>query len=568
MRAAIYARYSSENQSAKSIDDQIRVCKNYIKENAMTIDEKDIYVDQAVSGSLVARPGIQALERAAEAKEFGAVVVDDLSRLSRSNHQMLTLVLKFNYYQVNIISVSDGIVANDENSKLGIQIRGLVNEIYLDDLKKKTMRGLEGQKLRGYSAGENVYGYRSKPVGELRLNKRGQTKYEGMVHYIYPEEAAVVKKIYEMFAGGKSINKIASCLNEEKIPTKKGLPGGWNTVTLSRILKNKKYTGQWDWRLSKNVRDPMTGKCKQIPRTKAEQLSFYREDLAIIDKELWNKTQERWASLKGTWPVGKKGKKFYQQKSYIHTSPTHLLSGLMKCHVCQGAIVLISGKGSGYYGCYNSRRKTCKNMLTISVKKVESAIMAELKEKIVTIENLEYVYQRVEQEAAKTLEHAPDLIRTKKAQLEKLQSHIRNYLEFIKQGNLSKAVAEALSEAESKSEELNQEMGTLESHTQNRFKPPPKEWIQFRLERLHETLNKNTAASAMALKELLGAIRMEPVLDKDSDPLYGLEAVRNDTPFKPYYVAHTKIQTLALLDEGSKGSNWLQTRPQRDLNPC
>jgi site-specific DNA recombinase len=91
-----------------------------------------------------------------ENREFDAVAVDDLSRLSRSNHQMLTLVNKFAFHNVKIMSVSDGIVTDDENSKLGIHIRGLINELYLDDLKKKTMRGLEGQKLRGFSAGENV----------------------------------------------------------------------------------------------------------------------------------------------------------------------------------------------------------------------------------------------------------------------------------------------------------------------------------------------------------------------------------------------------------------------------
>ena len=182
MRAAIYARYSSENQSEKSIDDQIRVCKNYIKEHNMTLSDEHIYTDEAISGSIVNRPGLEALQKTLENKEFDAVVVDDLSRLSRSNHQMLTLVLKFDYHQVKIISVSDGIVAGEEDSKLGIHIRGLINELYLDDLRKKTMRGLEGQKLRGFSTGENVYGYYTKPVGELKLNKRGEAKYEGMVH--------------------------------------------------------------------------------------------------------------------------------------------------------------------------------------------------------------------------------------------------------------------------------------------------------------------------------------------------------------------------------------------------
>ena len=149
MKVAIYARYSSENQSEKSIDDQVRVCQRYIENNDLVFDEKQIYTDEAISGSVLNRPGLQALEKAIENKEVEAIAVDDLSRLSRSNHQMLTLVNKFNFYQIKIISVSDGIVTDDDNSKPGIHIRGLINELYLDDLKKKTMRGLEGQKLRG-----------------------------------------------------------------------------------------------------------------------------------------------------------------------------------------------------------------------------------------------------------------------------------------------------------------------------------------------------------------------------------------------------------------------------------
>ena len=70
---------------------------------------------------------------------------------------------------------------DDENSRLGIYIRGFINELYLDDLRRKTMRGLEGQKLRGFSTGENAYGYRTEPTGGLNLNKKGQAKYEGIV---------------------------------------------------------------------------------------------------------------------------------------------------------------------------------------------------------------------------------------------------------------------------------------------------------------------------------------------------------------------------------------------------
>ncbi|MBU2101985.1 MAG: recombinase family protein [Candidatus Omnitrophota bacterium] len=558
MKAAIYARYSSENQSEKSIDDQVRVCRNYCNEHEITVSNGHIFIDEALSGSLVNRPGLQALDKAAENKEFEAVLVDDLSRLSRSNHQMLTLVLKFNYYQVKLISVSDGIISDDENSKLGIQMRGLINELYLDDLRKKTSRGLEGQKLRGFSAGENVYGYCTKPVGELRLNKKGQAKYDGMVHKINPEEAEIVKRIFKEFADNSSIHKIATHLNEDKTPTKKNMRGGWNVSTLSRILKNEKYLGKWNWRKTKNVRDPMTGKKKAIPRPEKERVPIFREDLIIIDKETWEKVKKRQQDLQGTWPVSKKKKAFYPQKSYVHTSPNHLLSGLMRCNTCGGAIVLMSGKGTGYYGCYNAGRKTCNNTLLIPRKRIEEIIIKELKENLLTTENLEYVYKNVEKIAAEGFNEVPELVKKKNAQYEKIQQEIQNYLNFIKLGNVSKAVSEALTEAEKNSDELKQEVGSLEFQKENSFKVPPKEWIKHRLENLRETLNKNTVSSSLALKELLGPISLEPILTKEND-FYQLFS-GDEKNFKPYCVAHSKIRTLALLDDERKGSNWLQWR--------
>lgn len=80
---------------------------------------------------------------------------------------------------------------------------------------------MEGQKLRGFSTGESVYGYKSHPVGELKLNKKGQPKYEGMIHKIYEEEACIIRRIYKEFTEGRSINAIAQKLNEDNIPTKK-----------------------------------------------------------------------------------------------------------------------------------------------------------------------------------------------------------------------------------------------------------------------------------------------------------------------------------------------------------
>ncbi len=550
MRVAIYARYSSENQSEKSIDDQVRVCQRYIESNNHIFDEKHSYFDQAVSGSVINRPGLRALEKACENKEIDAVAVDDLSRLSRSNHQMLTLVNKFNFLRIQIISVSDGIISDDDNSKLGIHIRGLINELYLDDLRKKTMRGLEGQRLRGYTTGETVYGYKSVPVGELRLNKRGQPKYEDMVHKIVEEEASIIRRIYAEFTEGKSIHAIVQGLNQDKMPTKKNQPGGWANSTISRILKNEKYAGHWNWRKTKNIRDPMTGKMKKFDRPETEQMLCFKDDLAIIDLDTWEKAKQRWVDMEGAWPMRTPSQKSSsKQKSYIYANPTHLFAGQLQCKCCGGAIVQVCGKGGGYYGCHQAKRKICSNKLTIPRKRLEELLLAEIRDKLCTAENLKYIYENVEKEIAKTLGQVPEELKQKRHLHDKMQAELQNLLNFVKAGNFSKVVSEALTDAENRSDKLKSEMQALEFQRSNTFKTPPKEWIDFRLENLFDTLNKNTKASALALKDLLGTIELEPVPGECVVECGQL--IQN----RAYYLAHSNIETLALLEEG-KGTNW------------
>jgi site-specific DNA recombinase len=550
MRVAIYARYSSENQSEKSIDDQIRVCQKYIEANNLHYDPKHSFTDEAVSGSIINRPGLLALERAIENKQIDAVAVDDLSRLSRSNHQMLTLVNKFNFHQIKIISVSDGIISDDDNSKLGIHIRGLINELYLDDLRKKTMRGLEGQRLRGYSTGENVYEYKTCPVGELRLNKKGQPKYEGKIHQINDEESAIVKRIYLEFTNGKSIHAIVQGLNQDNLPTKKNHSGGWATSTVSRILKNEKYAGYWIWRKTKNVRDPMTGKMKKVDRPEHEQLKSFKEDLAIIDLQIWESAKERWIDMEGAWPMRTpKQKASSHQKSYIHSNPTHLFAGQLQCKCCGGAIVQVCGKAGGYYGCHQAKRKTCSNKLTIPRKRLEDFLLKSISQNLLNTENIKYIFEHLEKEIAKTLGAVPEELKLKRQEYEKIQQELQNLLNFIKIGNFSKVVSEALSSAESRSEKIKNEMQALEFQRTNAFKAPPKEWVDHKLEQLVEILNLNTKASALALKDLLGTIELEPVAGECT--IECGKVIQN----RPFYMAYTTIDTLVLLDE-YKSTNW------------
>lgn len=81
VRAAIYARYSSDNQSEVSNDDQVRICRALIERHGWEVAQ--VYSDAAMSGASTFRPGYQELLLAVPSRAFEVVVAEGLDRLSR-----------------------------------------------------------------------------------------------------------------------------------------------------------------------------------------------------------------------------------------------------------------------------------------------------------------------------------------------------------------------------------------------------------------------------------------------------------------------------------------------------
>lgn len=92
---------------------------------------------------------------------------------------MISVLAELHFSGISINSVADEIDINDDDAKLGIQIRGILNELQLQELKKKTLRGLIGQKKREVSAGERIFGYKSVPFGKTVMDKKGNPRPEG-----------------------------------------------------------------------------------------------------------------------------------------------------------------------------------------------------------------------------------------------------------------------------------------------------------------------------------------------------------------------------------------------------
>jgi DNA invertase Pin-like site-specific DNA recombinase len=115
MRAAIYARYSSDGQREESIEGQLRECKEFADRHNMTLVSS--YLDRALSARTDDRPEFQRMIRDSAKKQFDVVLVWKLDRFSRSRFDSATYraILKRNGMKVvsateNISNGPEGII--------------------------------------------------------------------------------------------------------------------------------------------------------------------------------------------------------------------------------------------------------------------------------------------------------------------------------------------------------------------------------------------------------------------------------------------------------------------------
>jgi len=158
-------------------------------------------------------------------------------------------------------------------------------------------------------------------------------------------------------------------------------------------------------------------------------------------------------------------------------------------------------------------------------------------------------------EVRKLYSHIPETIRSKEKELGASKCRVANFVDFIGEGRGSQALTKALLETERKVTALEQEIDGLHRSRDKVFQAPPIEWIEERLSSLRALLEQRTEKSALVLRKLLGGIRLERAVPDSG---------------KPHYVAHTAIDTLALLEtprSSENGSNSLRWWRRRESNP-
>jgi site-specific DNA recombinase len=514
-QCAIYARFSSDMQRATSLEDQIRNCRTLARQMGWEVLDDHIYSDRAVSGfGVEQRPAYQRLVATAlrAAPPFTVILVDDLSRLSRDLVETLKLYRQLQRQGVELVAVADGIQTSHQMAKLQITIKGLVNELYLDDLRDKTHRGLTGQALKGRSTGGRLFGYRT---------SRGP---DGAEWVVFEPEAEIVRRIFHMYTDTMSMKAIAVKLNAEAVAfpakaTRRGpMRRGWAISTIHTILMNEKYLGRWVWNKTMFVKDPVTGKRTPVARPKDDWVVDERPDLAIVDPELWKRVQERLRAVREAYGVSAQQTRPRGQAPEIYSQ--HLLSGLIRCDICGARVTIQTSQRKkrgvvyryGRYRCSFHVAKgpaVCSNNMSIRQDVLEARLIEQFNA-VLTPDMIDYLVAATN-EVLLTLHGATPLeISTLTQERQQVDRELANLVDFVTQGHVSSPrLGDEIRTREQRLGELDAQLTRLQAAA-----PAPRRidraWVEGHLHALQELLARDPTGARREIEKHVDDLRIAP----------------------------------------------------------
>jgi DNA invertase Pin-like site-specific DNA recombinase len=443
MRAAIYARYSSDLQRPTSIEDQVRQCQRIADQKGWAVLSDFVRSDSELSGTtLNQREGINSLIADAQRspRPFDCLLVDDSSRLGRNLTDVLKISDILKYHGVILYFASQGYGSADRSFRQLLIVNGMHDEQYSVSLAEKVHRGQEGRILKGQVAGGRCYGYKNVPIEDLsRRGEYGRPAVLGVRQEILADEANTIRRMFDLYGSGSSLATIAKKFNSEKIPSprpRRGRIQAWSPAAVHSMLRNERYRGHVFWNKTRAVRN-LEGVKKGQQRPKEDWVIVDVPELRIVSEQQWEKVQEqirRNREIFG-WPrIG--------GMSRTAHAKDYLFSGLLLCSICGYRMVIVSGQGeNARYGCPCHRFKgVCPNRLQILRIHLERQLLKHIVENALRPEMLEYTtaefLNRVERTSIEFIESQ----KRAKADLPKLKAELRKLQ--IEARNLGTAIAE------------------------------------------------------------------------------------------------------------------------------
>lgn len=221
--AVIYARFSCNKQREASIEDQLRVCRQWCTDNGYTIVAE--YCDHAISGRTDERPEFQRMID--HAGESAIVLVYMMDRFSRDAYDAPVYKRILREHGTRVVSATEAMPDGPEAILLEKVYEGLA-AIESAHISQRTRRGMEGNALKCLHNGVPVFGYDFGEDGRYVINEA---------------EAAVVREVFQRRCNGDTANAIATDLARRGYRTTRGNPVSHTWV--ANMLRNEKYTGTY-----------------------------------------------------------------------------------------------------------------------------------------------------------------------------------------------------------------------------------------------------------------------------------------------------------------------------------
>lgn len=329
--AGIYCRLSSEDgadHESMSIGNQRNMLTDYVRRQGWQIGS--VYIDDGYSGTNFQRPGFQEMIADIEKGKINLVIVKDLSRLGR-NYILCGQYTEIYFPERNVrfIAVNDGVdTINDAGSMDITPFKHILNDMYAKDISTKIKSSLHSKAVRGeYLGALDPYGYTRDPKDKHKL-------------LVNEETAPIVRRIFEMCAGGMGSRSIATRLNEEGIlspaeytrfkkhdPEKDGpfvRKKFWGQTYIRTILQNEMFIGSM---VQGRQHTPSYRTKKRVKKEKEDWIVVPDMHEAIISKELFEQAQKSLHS-----------RRIEPRADSPHHVDPDVFSGLFRCEACGTAM--------------------------------------------------------------------------------------------------------------------------------------------------------------------------------------------------------------------------------------
>lgn len=461
MIAAIYARKSTEqtgvSDEEKSVTRQIEHAKAYAARKGWTVPDDLMFVDDGISGAeFVKRPGFLRLMNALKPKPaFQVLVMSEESRLGRESietsyalKQIIDAGVRLFFYLEDRERTLDSAM-----DKVMLSLTNFASEMERERAKQRTYDAMLRKAKAGHVTGGKVYGYDNQDI----LSPEGRRLH--VVRVINPQEAEIVRQIFEMYAGGLGMTRIAKRLNDERVPAPRKSPYGWAPTAVREILHRPLYRGEIVWNEFQKI--DRGGTKKRRRRAEQEWIRLDAPDLRIIPPQLWQAVQARLTRAKGPG-----GHYFRDQDS------KYLLTGMARCAHCGGPMTIVGQdyhrKKGRFYGCayYKSRGSAiCKNALLVEQEVLDQIVLKALhdviQEDMIKVA-VEKALARHRAGEGKQLDRRTEIERELSLIAAK-QSHL---VDAIAAGDKNRSILDRLRDEEIRRETLIQDLVDLEARSQ------------------------------------------------------------------------------------------------------